>query len=86
MDALVYARGEKAEVSLTQNAYRVCTAVEGKSDAIIVDFADRHNSKLMKHSHTRLDVYASNPTFQVGALATVEEFAPWLTGQEAVSL
>ncbi len=77
-DALVYARGEQAEVSLVQNAYRVSTAVEGKHRALIVDFADRHNHKLMRHSHERLSVYHSDPLFQLGVLGHPNEFEPWL--------
>ena len=77
-DALVYAKGEKAEVTLTQNAYRVCTAVDGKKDAIIVDFADRHYKKLMDHSLERLAVYHDIPTFHVTALQSMEDFVGWL--------
>ena len=77
-DALVYARGEKAEVTLTQNAYRVCTATGGKSEAIIVDFADRHNAKLMRHSLERLSVYYNEPTFTVKALDDPNHFGAWL--------
>jgi len=68
VDALIYARGEKAEVSLTQNAYRVCTALTGKVDAIIVDFADRHHRKLLNHSEERLGVFHREPTFSVKIL------------------
>lgn len=77
-DALVYARGEKAEVTLTQNAYRVCTATPGKQEAIIVDFADRHNKKLMSHSLERLGVYHREPTFTVKVLPDPNEFGGWL--------
>lgn len=78
VDGLVYARGEKAEVSLTQNAYRVCTKLEGKRDAVIVDFADRHNAKLLKHSKERLGVYYDEPTFQVSVLQDPADFEKWL--------
>ncbi len=77
-DALVYARGEKAEVTLTQNAYRVITAIEGKTDAIIVDFADRHNKMLMKHSQQRLAVFHNEPIFKVNVLPSIKNFAGWL--------
>ena len=77
-DALVYARGEKAEVTLTQNAYRVCTATEGKTSAIIVDFADRHNKHLMAHSLERLGVYYREPTFNVKILDDANDFGGWL--------
>lgn len=77
-DALVYARGEKAEVTLTQNSYRVCTATGGKEEAIIVDFADRHNAKLMKHSLERLSIYYDEPTFDVTVLDNPNKFGAWL--------
>lgn len=80
-DALVYARGEKAEVTLTQNAYRVCTATPGKKVAVIVDFADRHNKKLMTHSMERLGVYYREPTFGVTVLNDPNEFGGWLKDQ-----
>lgn len=78
VDALVYARGEQAEVSLKQAAYRVCTAVEGKRSAVIVDFADRHHRKLREHSHARLDVYLKEPIFSVSVLGDGKDFGPWL--------
>jgi len=85
VDALVYARGEKAEVSLTQNAYRVCTAIHGKPNAIIVDFADRHHRRLMEHSQERLAVYYHEPTFSVSILDEVGQLAGWVEnlGQKA---
>lgn len=79
-DALVYARGEKAEVTLTQNAYRVCTATPGKEEAVIVDFADRHNKKLMGHSLERLGIYHAESTFSVDVLQHPNEFVGWLQG------
>jgi len=78
VDALVYARGEKAEVTLTQSAYRVCTAVPGKRDAIIVDFADRHHRKLLAHSLERLDVYYKEPTFFVQVVDDLHNLTAWL--------
>lgn len=86
VDAIVYARGEKAEVSLMQNAYRVCTALPGKRDAIIVDFADRHHRKLKGHSHERLDVYYREPTFSVEVLNSINDFVPWVSGQQPVTM
>jgi len=85
VDALVYARGEKAEVSLRQNWFRVCTAIEGKRNAIIVDFADRHNRNLLKHSHDRLDAYYTEPIFSTTILQDVNGFVPWIEklGQES---
>lgn len=77
-DALVYARGEKAAVGLVQNAYRVATAVSGKRHAIIVDFADRHHSKLLQHAMERLRIYHAEPTFDVSVLQDANEFPGWL--------
>jgi superfamily II DNA or RNA helicase len=79
-DALVYARGESAEVSLIQNAYRVGTAVPGKADAVIVDFADRHHRKLLTHSHERLNTYLDESTFSVDVLQSTQQFGDWLHG------
>jgi superfamily II DNA or RNA helicase len=77
-DALVYAMGGKAEVSHTQAAYRVITAVPGKRRAIIVDFADRHNPTLLRHSEERLRTYVGQPVFRTHVLQQVEEFQGWL--------
>lgn len=77
-DALVYARGEKAEVTLTQNIYRTCTAIPGKKNAIVVDFADRHHRKLLHHSEERLRVYHGEPTFSVTVLQDLRQFPAWL--------
>lgn len=63
--ALVYARGEKAAVSLRQYSYRVCTASEGKTRAILVDFADRHHRKLLKHAQERLRLFYEEPICSV---------------------
>ena len=78
VDALVYARGEKAEVSLTQNAYRVCTAVPGKHEAVIIDFADRHHRMLLDHSEERLEVYYREPTFDVTVLDDANQLPAWV--------
>lgn len=78
VDALVYARGEKAEVSMTQNAYRVCTAVPGKTNAVIVDFADRHHRRLLEHSTQRLLTYYDEPTFEVSVLHDANLLPGWL--------
>lgn len=77
-DALVYARGGQAEVTLTQNVYRTCTASGAKSDAVIVDFADRHHRKLLEHSYARLQVYHNEPTFGVTILEDPRQFPGWL--------
>ena len=78
VDALVYARGEKAEVTLTQNAYRVCTAIPGKTDAVIVDFADRHHRHLLAHSMERLDCYYAESTFTVSIVTDADALPGWL--------
>jgi superfamily II DNA or RNA helicase len=77
-DAMVLARGERAEVSLTQAMYRVCTAQPGKNNAILVDFADRHHRKLLEHSQERLRVYYAEPTFHVQILDSAQQFPGWL--------
>lgn len=64
-DALVYARGEHAAVTLRQFSYRVCTATEGKKRSLLIDFADRHNRKLLEHSQDRLRLFFEEPTFTV---------------------
>jgi len=56
-DALIYAKGEKARVAHTQDLFRVLTAAPGKRDAVIIDFADRHQPKLLEHSVERLRNY-----------------------------
>ena len=76
-DALVYARGEKAKVSLAQSAYRVNTKCEGKRDAVIVDFADRHNAKLLRHSLERIEIYHREPTFSVEVIDDVRQIGEW---------
>lgn len=78
-DSLVYATGQKAEVSLLQNAYRVGTAVEGKTHAVLVDFADRHHKKLLEHSMERARVYHEQPTFSVDVLDDINQFKSWLS-------
>lgn len=74
-DALVYGRGGKAEVTLVQSWFRVCTAIPGKKDAIVVDFGDRHHSKCAIHADERLRVAASEPIFNVEVLNHPTEFA-----------
>ena len=66
-------------MSLTQAAYRVCTAIEGKTNSIIVDFVDRHHRKLMGHSESRMAVYQKIPTFDVRPLQSPNEFVEWLS-------
>jgi superfamily II DNA or RNA helicase len=78
VDAMVYAKGEQAEVTHTQYSYRVCTKVPGKNQAIIVDFADRHNSKLLNHSVARARMYYDEPIFDVDVLDDPDNFPHWL--------
>jgi superfamily II DNA or RNA helicase len=78
VDALVYAKGEKAEVSLTQAVYRVCTAVTGKREAVLVDFADRHHRKLLEHAMERLRIYYEEPIFQVEVVKDSQAFIVWI--------
>lgn len=78
VDALVYAKGEKAEVSLTQAIYRVCTAVEGKHEAVLVDFADRHHRKLLEHAKERLRIYYEEPIFRVEVVKDSQAFIEWI--------
>lgn len=56
-DALVYAKGKKARVTHTQDAFRVLTARPGKRPARIIDFADRFNTHTLEHSIERLRNY-----------------------------
>jgi superfamily II DNA or RNA helicase len=76
-DALVYARGERAEVSLIQQAYRVGTSLPGKRAAVLVDFADRHHKRLMAHSVERLRLYFREPTFSVTVLDHASQLESW---------
>lgn len=72
-DALVYARGEHAAVTLRQFAYRVATATPGKTLSVLVDFADRHHRKLMEHSQDRLRLYFEESTFRVDIAESEED-------------
>lgn len=74
-DALVYAAGGKAEVSLVQAVFRVCTASEGKPDrALVVDFADRCHRTLLDHSLARARVYWDLEIFDVEFADDADEF------------
>lgn len=72
-DAMVYARGEQASVGLRQSVYRVGTATAGKTEALVVDFADRHHKKLFEHSSERLRLHCQEPTFSVRCVQTEAE-------------
>lgn len=58
-DALVYAKGMQARVTHTQDIFRVMTGAGSKTDAVIIDFADRHQEKLLEHSLERMRNYIS---------------------------
>jgi superfamily II DNA or RNA helicase len=77
-DAMVLARGEKAEVALVQAIYRVCTANVGKERSILIDFDDRHHPKLAQHAAARLEVYRAESIFSVDVLGALEHLPLWL--------
>lgn len=77
-DAMVYAQGRKAEVSLTQSWYRVCTAAPGKTDALIVDFADDHNPILRRHAQTRMELARQDPLFTVADVIGLRDLSSWM--------
>lgn len=56
-DCLIYAKGFKARVTHTQDTFRVLTNDGRKSEALIVDFADRHSKTLLDHSVERMRNY-----------------------------
>lgn len=82
-DTLIYAKGEKAPVTLKQNAYRVCTAVEGKKNAWIIDFADRHSAKLLRHTENRARVYLDDELFEVEVKQNLSEMIEALSNDPA---
>lgn len=67
-DALIYAKGYKASVTVTQDVFRVLTGHVGKRNGVVVEFADRHASHLLRHSLARARLYAAQPTFNVRVL------------------
>jgi superfamily II DNA or RNA helicase len=77
-DALVYARGEKAEVTLVQSWFRVCTALPGKKEAIVVDMADLHNARLRDHARERYRIAKTEPIFSVVHLDDASAFPEWV--------
>ncbi|MFA4944421.1 MAG: helicase-related protein [Lentisphaeria bacterium] len=77
-DALVLARGEHAEVALTQAIYRVCTAYPGKSLSLLVDFEDDHHPRLREHALARQAKYAQEELFQTDRLSQLDHFPLWL--------
>lgn len=76
--ALIWARGQSAAVSYLQGIYRVCTASEGKKEALVVDFMDSHDWKLKEASEERRKIAESDPVFQVTTLADAQELGPWV--------
>lgn len=52
-DGMIYAKAGKAKVTHVQDVFRVLTGHEGKRPARIIDFADRHNDKLIDHACQR---------------------------------
>lgn len=80
-DACVYCPGQKAEVPLIQAAYRVCTAMEGKTRSIFVDFSDRHHRTLMEHSLERLAVFWKEATFNIEVLDDAAFFGDWVANR-----
>ncbi len=76
-DALVYAKGGKAAVQTTQDFYRVLTAIVGKREGIVIDFADRTHPILMRHALARAKLYAAHQDFNVDVLTagTIQHFA-----------
>jgi superfamily II DNA or RNA helicase len=85
-DALVYARGERAEVSLIQSLFRVCTAQPGKQEAVVVDFLDAHHRKLLQHAEERFQIYSGEPIFEVQKLSHLSEFPRWFEGIRSKNL
>lgn len=76
-DALVWARGGKAEVTLVQSFYRVVTSSPGKRDALIVDFGDKFHPTLLAASLERLRVVCDDPVFTPSVLPGPEHLAAW---------
>lgn len=76
-DAAVDLSGVSAIVSELQRKYRVCTAREGKIDAIVLDFADRHHPKLLENSIKRLGNVASDPVFRPEVLGSAADVGAW---------
>lgn len=66
-DALIYAKGMKARVTHTQDTFRVLTGGGGKKDAVVVDFVDRHNVKLLEHAISRMRNYV-----EMGLTVTID--------------
>lgn len=76
-DALVYAAGKKAAVQYVQSLYRVCTASEGKTYGLVIDFIDKQHRTLLDHSRARWKIISSDPVFKPTHLNNLEEFTAW---------
>lgn len=76
-DALVYAAGGKASVSLTQSWYRVITKTDEKQYAVIVDFYDMHHRKLWEHSHQRWGIMQGDAIFRMSYAPDLHHFERW---------
>jgi superfamily II DNA or RNA helicase len=79
-DALVYAKGGSASVTVTQDVFRVLTKSEGKRRAIVVDFADRHQEALLNQSAKRAEIYAREDAFSVTTLDSASDLPAWIAG------
>lgn len=77
-DALVYAKGGSASVTVTQDVFRVLTASPGKARAIVVDFADRHQDALLAQAQARGRIYASEDAFSVDVLDRAQDLEAWI--------
>jgi superfamily II DNA or RNA helicase len=64
IEVVINAEGGK-DVKTTVQRQRNLTINEGKKRAVLVDFLDETNEHLRKHSESRLEVYRSEPMFQV---------------------
>jgi superfamily II DNA or RNA helicase len=81
-DALVYAKGGSAAVTVTQDVFRVLTASPGKARAIVVDFADRHHDGLIAQSANRGRIYSREDSFSVDVLGQPMDLVAWLARRQ----
>jgi len=78
-DALIYAKGGSARVTVTQDLFRVLTASPGKKRSIVIDFADRHQEMLRQQSVARGNIYAAEESFSVDVLGSPLDLTAWLS-------
>lgn len=64
MEVVINAEGGRDTKSTVQRQ-RNLTINKGKRQAVLVDFLDETNDHLRKHSEARLEVYRSEPMFQI---------------------